>query len=82
MLQAIGESLGAFGRLDRTARGNRSRDPHQLALDPGLDTVGRAPDQRIQPAHREFQPIDRRGGIAAGAVVIERDHVPHDATIG
>jgi hypothetical protein len=40
MFQPVGEALGSFGRLDGTTRGDRSRDPNQLALDARLDAVG------------------------------------------
>ena len=65
MLQPVGEALGALGRHgpDRPG-GDLVGDATQLALDPGLDPIGRAPDQRIQPADREVEPVD---GASSGS---------------
>ena len=81
MLQLVGQALGAFGRLGRSPRGNRSRDPPKLAFDACLDAIRRAPDQWIQPADREVEPVDVRDRIAASAVGGERDHLTHVVTL-
>ena len=81
MLQLVGQTLGAFGRLGRPPRGDRSRDPPELAFDACLDAIRRAPDQWIKPADREVEPIDVRDRIAASAVGGERDHLTHVVTL-
>jgi hypothetical protein len=58
MLQLVGQALGAFGRLGGSPRGNRSRDPPKLPFDTCLDAIRRAPDQWIQAADREVEPVD------------------------
>jgi hypothetical protein len=58
MLQLVGQAFGAFGRLGGSPSGNRSRDPPELALDSCLDAIRRAPNQWVQPADREIEPVD------------------------
>jgi hypothetical protein len=81
MLQAVREPFGSFGRFGGPACCDLSSDPAELTLDPGLNPVRRAPDQRIQPADRQVKPVDIRDRVAASPVLVERDHLSHDVTL-
>jgi hypothetical protein len=71
MLQAVREAFGAFGGIGRSTGGDVVGDPAELALDSCLDPVRRSPDQRIQPADGEVEPVGDRERLATGTVLVE-----------
>ena len=80
MLQEIGETLGAIGRITGHAGGHGARDEEELTFDrgrhparPPLDDPVQANDRLLQALHHD------QHGVLALPVLRERDDLSHGA---